>query len=39
MRDRIKGPKLFEGHGVAAEPSPDSIQNVGEYMGFIKSFG
>ena len=28
--------KLFEGYGVAAEPGPDSTNNVGEYTGLIK---
>ena len=28
--------KLFEGHGVAAEPGPDTTHNVGEYTGLIK---
>ena len=31
-----EGPRLFEGYGVAAEPGPDSTNNVGEYTGLIK---
>lgn len=31
-----EGPKLFEDYGVAAEPRPDSTNNVGEYTGLIK---
>jgi ribonuclease HI len=29
--------KIFEDHGVAAEPGPDSTHNVAEYTGLIKS--
>jgi ribonuclease HI len=29
--------KVFEGHGLAAEPGPDSTHNLAEYTGLIKA--